>query len=881
MALEPGSRLGSYEITSLLGVGGMGEVYRARDLRLGRDVALKILPVDVRGDPGRLARFEREARSLAALNHPHIAAIYGVEESGDIRALVLEFVEGETLAARLTRGPLPLAEALSIAHQVASAIEAAHERGIVHRDLKPANVQLKPNGTAKVLDLGLARMTETAASVRPVEEFDTVTGATAIGTILGTAGYMSPEQARGESVDGRSDIWAQGCILFEMLSGHSPFRGPSTVDVLAAVLEREPEWSRLPPMPPALRTLLERCLRKNAGRRLQHSGDLRIELEDILEGAPAPARRPAWQPPVLAAALVATLVAGLWLWNTRSRPAAPGMARSPLHASLRLPSDVELTLGSTTAFAISPDGKNLVLSAERKGRRSLFMRTLDDVAVRAIDGTEDGTSPFFSPDGQWIGFFARGDMKKVALAGGAPIVIAHAASRRGATWQEDGTIILSPEPDGGLLRVSAAGGPVHAVTTTDMAADEIAHRWPAALPGGKAVLFTVFTGVESDSLIKVLSTETGEQKLVITGGTNPMYIPGRTSPSHGELLYARNADLFVCPFDVARREVTGATRRVATGIQQRSVSPAAFSVSADGTLIYVPGIDAGQVLVWVDSSGNERLAQVPVAHYWFPRLSPSGRQLLITKLEGGNFDLWTYDLSSTQWIRLTLDRAFDAAGVWSPDGRQVAFRSFRQHPFNIFWKPADPSAPERRVTTKPANQIVHAWTPDGRGVIYSELGPTGQISVWSAAVQAEEPPKLLLRDLTAPVVAAPSPNGKWLAYTSTESEVPEVFVARFDADGRIAAGARAQISLGGGTEPVWSADGGTLYYRTSGRMMAVTVDAGDVLRVGQPRPVFADQYARTGEFVNYAVTRDRQFLMVKAENSGEAELRIVSNLALP
>jgi serine/threonine-protein kinase len=531
MALEPGTRIGPYEITSLLGVGGMGEVYRARDRRLGRDVALKTLPSDFRADPERLVRFEREARSLAAINHPHIAAIYGLEESRDIRALVLEFVDGETLAARIARSAIPLAEALSIARQIATAIEAAHERGIVHRDLKPANVQLTPNGTVKVLDLGLARITEAAGCMPLLEQAATVTSATAVGMVLGTAAYMSPEQARGTAADGRSDIWAQGCILFEMLAGQQPFRGTSLVDILAGVLEREPEWSRLPPIPQALRRLLERCLRKNARQRLQHSGDLRIELEEIAEETPTPTSRPSSIRPALSAALGLVVLAGVWLWQPWRRAAALGVPPPPLHASIAVPSDVQLTLGSTSSLAISPDGKRLVFSAAREGRRSLFIRTLDEFAVRAIDGTEDATSPFFAPDGQWIGFFARGEMKKVALAGGAPIVIARAASRRGATWQEDGTIIFAPEPDGGLLRVSAAGGPVQTMTTTDVAGDEIAHRWPQALPGGEAVLFTVYRGVESDSSIKILSTRTGAQKLVVSGGTNPMYVPGRASPS--------------------------------------------------------------------------------------------------------------------------------------------------------------------------------------------------------------------------------------------------------------------------------------------------------------------------------------------------------------
>jgi serine/threonine-protein kinase len=863
----------------------MGEVYRATDTKLKRQVAIKILPPSLAADDDRLMRFQREAEVLASLNHPHIAGIYGLEETDGSQALIMELVEGEDLSAVIARGAMSFTDALAIAKQIAEALEAAHEQGIIHRDLKPANIKVCADGTVKVLDFGLAKVLAPAAvSGADSTALPTVTSPemTRMGVILGTAAYMSPEQAKGRAADKRSDIWAFGCILYEMASGKRAFDGATTVEALSAVLEREPDWARLPAsVPPALRGLIGRCLRKDPTRRPQHVGDIRIEIEDVLSAPVDTSARTQvrWRPIALAALAVALLVVltlARTLWTRRT---AADVARSdPMRTSIAVPGDVRLTVGGMSVLAISPDGTTLVFSAGHKGRRQLYIRKLKEFAVRPIPDTDDGGGPFFSPDGQWIGFFARGQMKKVAITGGGAVTIAPAPSGRGATWHDDGTIIFTPEPDAGLSRVSAAGGPVQTLTSPNAGANEIAHRWPKILPGAKAVLFTVFKGVEADSLINVLSLETGERKQLISGGTNPIYVPDHATAERGHIVYAREGEVFACPFDLRRLEITGVPRRIENGVKYSSTGSTAFAVSSDGTLVYLSGSASDErILVWVDRRGAEQPLGPPAARVSFPRLSPDGNHLLVTKLEGGNYDLWIYELSSAHWTRLTFDAAFDAAGVWSPDGRRVAFRSFRGQPFNVFWKPSDLSTTEQRITSTHANQIVCGWTGGGRAVIYSEINPAGGTDLWVAAVEGDRTPHSVLRGLVPPAVGVPSPDDRWLAYTSSESGVPEVFVTEFDGNGVPASGTRAQISSGGGVEPSWSRDGRELFYRGSERMMAVPVADGRSLKTAEPQPLFADGYVRFGDLVNYTVASDGRFLMVKQLDETPVEIKIVSN----
>jgi eukaryotic-like serine/threonine-protein kinase len=882
MPLESGTAYGQYVIEAPLGAGGIGEVYRARDRRLGRDVAIKVLQPRLLADSDALARFEREARALAAVQHPNIASIYGFEDLDGTHALVMELVDGETLAKRLARGSLSVPEALRVARQIASAIEGAHERGIVHRDLKPANVQVMRDGTVKVLDFGLARLVEPNTGLSSDVRTTLAIEVTRAGTILGTAAYMSPEQVRGEPVDRRSDIWAFGCILFEIVAGRRPFDGTTNVESLAAILEREPEWKKLPAsLPPPVLKLLERCLRKDADRRPQHAGDIRIELDDALNEPAARSTKGQLNGWRIAAVLAMGVAVAALLWLARTvrssdttKTAGP---EDPLRASISVPDDLQVTIGGTSVLALSGDGTTLVFSAVREGRRQLYIRTLNEFDVRPIPDTEDGTGPFFSPDGHWIGFFAHGQMRKVASTGGGAVTIAPAAFSRGAAWHEDGTIIFTPEPDVGLSRVSARGGLVQPLTTTDVGADELAHRWPQILPGGKAILFTVYKGVESDSSICALSLQDRKPKLLISGGTTPFYVPDPRPGERGHIIYAREQEIFAASFDLGRLEVTGPPYRIDAGVQQSSTGATALTVSSNGTIVYASGDSTSQEgLVWVDRQKGEQLAGLLPRNGRFPRVSSDGERVLLSRLERGNHDIWVYELAPTRLTRLTVDKAFDAAAVWSPDDHLIAFRSFRGQPFSIFWKPSDNSATEHRLTDAKANQVVHAWTRDGH-LIYSEINASGSWDLWTVSVDGDRTPKLLLPRLDGPVVGAPSPDGRWLAYTTSESGASEVFLTEFRDGGVPVSAPRSQISLGGGVEPVWSRDGSELFYRGIESIMSVRVGTGGASKTDPPRSLFPDRYERFGEIVDFAVGPDGRFLMVRQSQPASLEIRVVKD----
>jgi len=882
MLLEPGTTYGQYVIKGPLGAGAMGEVYLARDSRLGRDVAVKVLQPSLLSDPDAVVRFEREARALAAVQHPNIASIYGFEKWNGTHALVMEFVDGETLAKRLRRSSLPVPEALRIARQITSAIEGAHERGIVHRDLKPANVQIMRDGTVKVLDFGLARLVEPAAGTSSNSGESTATvEATRAGMILGTAAYMSPEQARGESADRRSDVWAFGCILYEMCAGRRAFGGSTNMDAFAAVLEREPDWERLPAsLPVSIRKLLQRCLRKDAGRRPQHAGDIRIELDDVVNEPPeiSPTRRfVVWRITALVAVATAVL-ALLWLGRTLRRPSElspPTASDDPLRASITLPGDVRVTVGGMAVLAISGDGTTMVFSGLRGARRQLYIRKLNEFDVRPVPDTDDGAGPFFSPDGHWIGFFAHGQMKKVATTGGGAAPLAPAAFSRGATWTEDGTIIFTPEPDVALSRVSASGGPVRPLTMLDVGANELGHRWPQILPGGKAVIFAAYKGVESDSIICALPLPAGQRKVLISGGTSPFYVPDPRLSERGHIVYVREKELLAVPFDARRLEVTGPPYRIDAGVEQTATGAAALAVSSNGTVLYGSG-DAtpGDGLVWIDRRGQLQDALQERAS--FPRISPDGKRVLLTRMDRGNYDVWVYDVAMAQPTRLTFDNAFDAAAIWSPDNNRIAFRSFRGQPFSIFLKPSDGAAPEQRLTSAKANQIVHGWTRDGR-LIYSEINAAGSWDLWAVSVNGDRTPQLLLPRVEGPVVAVPSPDDRWLAYTTTESGVPEVFVTRLPGARAPLSGKRVQISMGGGVEPLWSRDGSELFYRGVDNIMSVHVETDGELKTSPPQSLFRDPYLRFGEIVNYAVGPDGRFLMVRQSQPSSLQIRVVRN----
>jgi serine/threonine-protein kinase len=614
MALTPGTRLGVYEITAQIGEGGMGQVYRARDTQLNRDVALKLLPDAFAGDPDRLARLTREAQTLASLNHPHIAAIYGIEESDRIRALVMELVEGEDLSQRLERGAIPLAEALPIAKQITEALEAAHEQGIVHRDLKPANIKVRADGTVKVLDFGLAKAIEplsSSAAAAALANSPTITSPAALtgaGVILGTAAYMSPEQSKGRAADRRSDVWAFGVVLYEMLTGQRPFKGDDVSETLASVLTRQPDWDLLPAAsPPLIRRLLRRCLEKDRTRRLADMADARLDIDDALSGsdtdAPVPLsisrtrERLAWAGLLL---LVGLAAAAMVAWATRSVSIPLQTTRTILSVAptgdTSGENPLEQRVGGArptrTAVALSPDGKTLVFGAIWGGRQQLYARAMDQLSAIPIPGTNGGSSPFFSPDGQWVGFTADGELRKVPLGGGPAVMLCKAASLFGASWGDDGTIVFATTRNGGLWRVSAAGGTPEALTT--LQPGEFSHRLPHMLPGGDAVIFTILKGAYlwDDTQIVVRSLETGKQTVLVTGGSNGRYV------STGHLVYVRLGTLMAVPFDPVRLAVTGGAIGVIDGVMQaadRNLSDMAntlagqFTVSDTGALVYLTG----------------------------------------------------------------------------------------------------------------------------------------------------------------------------------------------------------------------------------------------------------------------------------------------------
>ena len=860
--LTSGTRLGTYEIRALIGVGGMGEVYQAHDTKLGRDVAIKVLPEQFACDSDRLARFRREAHVLASLNHPNIAATYGLEDSGEIHYLVLEFVAGDTLAQQLAReGPLQIEEALNICRQIADALEAAHEKPIVHRDLKPANVKVTPEGVVKVLDFGLAKAyaddpTETVSGTAPTL---TMTP-TMPGVIMGTPAYMSPEQTRSKRVDKRADIWAFGCVLYELITGKQAFPGESLAEIIASVLKGEPDWQALPAATPTqVRDLLRPCLQKDKTQRLRDAGDARIEIHEAL-AAPATAssatvpRIAGWRGVAVlsVAALVVAAIAGVAVWNLKPAPPTPPQPVSRLVMTLA-PGE-RLAGLDLTAMALSPDGTQLAYVAERDGTARLFLRALDSSESKPIPGTERASSPFFSPDGQWLGFFAANKLQKVAVSGGAPVVLASVVAARGGSWGSDGQIVFAPAADSGLSRVSASGGTPEALTTLDRKKGEGSHRFPHHLPGGQAILFTVGTGGSwDDALIVAQRLDTGERKVLVQGGSDARYLPT------GHLMYARAGALLAVPFDLNRLEVTGTPVAVVEGVMQTTnqtgTVQAAFS--GQGWLMYVPGGAPGsdRKLVWVDRKGTEQLLQVPPRAYGRPRLSPDGQRLVVEIDLGNNADSWVHDIA-----RGTLSRvAVDASGVgprplWTLDGRKLTYRSNKAGAPNLFWIAADGSGVEERLTTGEYGQTPESWSPDGQLLAFTEANPTTGNDIWVLGLSNRKA-QPFLQTRFSERDARFSPDGRWLAYTTNDSGRAEIYIQPYPGPG-----GKWQISAEGGALPEWNRNGRELFYRNIDKMMAVDITAQPTFTAGKPRMLFEGQ----GVTADYDVSADGQrFLMVK------------------
>ena len=744
MALTVGDRLGHYNVTALIGEGGMEQVYRATDTQLGRDVALKILPDAFAADPDRLARFQREAHVLASLNHPNIAAIYGIERSEDTQALVLELVEGPTLADRISKGPIPLDEALPIAKQIAEALEAAHEAGVIHRDLKPANIKVREDGTVKVLDFGLAKALDPAREGDPSQSPTLTAAATQLGVIMGTAAYMSPEQARGKPVDKRSDIWAFGVVLYEMLTGTRPFQGEDVSLTLASVMKSDVNVQVLPAaLPETLRTVIRQCLQKDPKRRIRDVGDLQLAMEGAFETAVSATAEPTaaprlqlWQRPVpvALAVLLVAIITGLAVWSL-TRPAPP-----PPALVTRFP--IPLVAGQSFAppgrqlVAISPDGSDVVYATTT----GLWRRPVDQLEAIQVPGTEGAREPFFSANGQSIGFWTLGQLKKVSVSGGAPVTIADLPRNVGGfRWGADDRILFS-QGSAGIWRVPGTGGTPEVVI--EVGAGERAHG-PQLLPGGEWVLFTLQSaGVGAWDLAQIVveSLVTGDRAVVIEGGRDARYV------ASGHLVYASNGVLLAVPFDVGSRQVTGGPVPLVDGVRMATGNPGAaaahFSMSTNGSLVYLPGLTGGggNTLVWVDREGGEEpLVGIDPGDYDSVRVSPDGARLALTR--GSPRDIWTYDVARGTTSPVTTDASDDWVPLWTPDGQRLVFTSDR----SLVSKAADGTGEADRVLARDGDLFADAWLPDGVTLVFTETTTgVGNMGVLSPEGEAE-----ILRDTAA------------------------------------------------------------------------------------------------------------------------------------
>jgi Tol biopolymer transport system component len=874
MTLAPGTRLGDYEVLSELGAGGMGEVYRARDRRLDRDVAVKLIHGHVCNDPDRVARFQREARTLAALNHPHVASVYGYGESAGVCFLVMELVPGETLAEVIARGGPSSADAIRLGAHIAAALETAHEAGIVHRDLKPANIKIRPDGVAKVLDFGLAKAAggddNRLLTQSPTLKSDE-------GAFTGTVAYMSPEQARGKPVDRRADIWAFGCVMFEMVAGRHPFSAATMSDTLVSILDREPDWTLIPrETPPAVDRLIRRCLRKDSAQRLRDIGDARLDLEDALS-APATntpavgalvARRSRMR--VVALAILSMAAGVLLTLIARPRPAsAPG---PPMHFVVALPAAEKLAGLDFPAVAISPDATQIVYVGSRGGRTRLFLRRMNEPQTDAIPGTADAISPFFSPDGTSLGFFAGGKLKKLSLRGGEPVDVCDAAIGFGGSWGPDGTIVFSATTGSGLSRVSAGGGAPSRLTTLDAERGEFSHRWPELLPDGNTVLFTVGTlGSWDDAEIVAFDLKSGRRQILVKGGTNPQYL--RT----GHLMYARAGTLMAVPFDHERLAVTGTAVRVIDNVMESFDGAAQAAISASGTLTYARGTQ--QVLrrlIGLDSDRVPTAFAAPLRGYASPRFSPDGRKLAVT-IAGTTEDVWIYDIGQTTLQQLTFE-SNNSAPTWTPDGNSITFTSNRGGALNLFIARADGSSAPERLAKSDHIQVPGSWSPDGKMLAFVEHHPKSGRDIWLLPAAGSGPAQALLQsefDESSPQF---SPDGRWLAYVSNELGRNEIFVRSNSNPPR-----KHQVSDGGGTEPVWAPDGGRIFYRQGHRLFARELRPAGELRLGKQEVVFDGEFERgTIDRANYdAAPGSGRLVLVGSieQHSGESELHVVLNWA--
>jgi hypothetical protein len=877
MAILSGRRLGPYEILSTIGAGGMGEVYKACDTRLDRIVAIKVLPAHLAGRAELRERFDREAKAIASLNHPHICTLYDTGHQDEIDYLVMEYLEGETLAQRLQKGALPLEQVLQYAIEISDALDKAHRKGVTHRDLKPGNIMLTKSGT-KLLDFGLAKLKQEAApSNVPLSDLPTAKNPlTAQGTILGTLQYMAPEQLEGKEVDTRTDIFSFGAVVYEMATRKKAFEGSTQASVISAIMScQPPPMSSLQPMtPPVLDRVVKRCLAKDPDERCQSANDLTNELKWISEGGSGVSAPTSTVKGVRTfgrrelilgstASLLGAAVTGFAVW--RLKPSPPQLVTRTV---INLPPGQQLAgLDSGPAVALSPDGIHLVYVAREGGTQRLYLRAMDVQEARPIPGTESAVIPFFSPDGQWVGFFAGGKLQKVSASGGAAIVLGDAGFPYGASWGGQGMIAFAPALVSVLQQVPDAGGTPLPLTRYEKG--ESSHRWPDFLPGGKAVLFAVGpTAINfTNAHVAVELVGKGEPRNLIQGGTQPRYA------SSGHLVYAQGGSLMAVPFDPRRLTAAGTAIPVVEGVLQSPASGAAqYTISATGTLVYISGgvQSAQSKLVWVSRNGVEQPLAAPMRAYQFPQLSRDGRRLAvgITEQEG---QIWLFDLARETLTRFTFEGNSNSNPTWTPDGKRIAFQSNKEGAPNLFWQLADGSGGLERLSTSELNQVPTSWSPDGQHLAFFEVDPTSQRDIWVLRLGDHKAQPFLKTPFDESVPRF-SPDGRWLAYISNESGRFEIYVQPYPGPG-----GKWQISTEGGTEPVWNSNGRELFYRGGDKMMAVEITTQPSFVAGTPRMLFAGQYQPTPATTpNYDVSPDGQrFLMLKpSESTGVAPTQI-------
>jgi len=829
-SVSAGTLLGPYRIETFIGKGGMGEVWKARDTRLNRDVAIKISARQFTD------RFEREALAIAALNHSNICTIHDVGSN----YLVMELVEGPTLAERIKRSPIPLDEALAIAKQIADALEAAHEKGIVHRDLKPANIKIRPDGSVKVLDFGLAKASEET-------EFgpDSPTALSMPGMIMGTPGYMSPEQARGEKVDKRTDIWAFGVVLYEMVIGQRL---------------REPEWERVPAK---VQRVLRLCLEKDQRIRLHDIADAKLLL-DIEPASAAPSRsrfgKAGW---VAAVAVPTVLLAALAFVHFREKPPDTTIARS----TILLPEKTTVV----DAPALSPDGSHLVFFARlEEGRSGLWVRSLDATTAQPLAGAEGGNFAFWSPDGRSIGFGTDGTLKRIDLSGSPPVTLANLSGFRGASWSPPGVIVFSPGAFGPLHRIPAAGGAETPVTALDPARKENTHRWPWFLPDGRHFLYAATVINTNDATIYVGSLDSPETRIVAHANSNAVY-------ASGYLLFLRDNTLMAQPFDARRLTTTGEALPAARQIATNSSGRGLFAASDTGELVLEPDVQGGQRLVTLDRAGKPLAAVGEPGQLFTIFLSPEGRRATVAVYDRGaqNYDLWIYDLARNLRSRFSSDSANELEGVWSPDGRQIIFNSNRQGQYDLYRKPTSGDAGEELLYADGLNKYPTSWSPDGKFVMYHSQGdPKLKAALWVLPLRGDRTPIPFLQTPFDSTYGQFSPDGKWLAYQSNDSGRSEIYIAPFPGPG-----GESQVSTAGGVLPRWRGDGKELFYIAPDRRLMATQIAitGSGLVIGASRPLFRTRI--DNGFYEYDVSADGQrFLAIQPDEQAVPEpLTLVQN----